>query len=64
MAFETGSKCRASMRALVDRRIEMSIEGDESQIDDLQDEIAKLEAKIDALTMALDESRPRRGFGL
>ncbi len=52
------------MSALVDRRIGMSIEGYESRIDDLQDEIAKLEAKIDGLAMALDESRPRRGFGL
>jgi hypothetical protein len=40
MAFETGSKRRASMSALVDRRIEMLIEGDESRIDGLQDEIA------------------------
>jgi uncharacterized small protein (DUF1192 family) len=32
----------------------MSIEDYESRINDLQDEIAKVEAKIDALTMALD----------
>jgi hypothetical protein len=52
------------MRGLVERRIEISIEGDKIRIDDLQDEIAKLEAKIGALTMALDETRARRGFGL
>jgi outer membrane murein-binding lipoprotein Lpp len=52
------------MSALVDRRTEISIDGCASRINDLQIEIAKLEAKIDALTMALDESRPRRGFDL
>lgn len=51
------------MSALADRRIELSIEGDERRIDDLQIEIAKLEATADALTMA-HELRPRRGFGL
>jgi hypothetical protein len=30
------------MRALVDRRIEMLIEGGESRIDDLQEEIASM----------------------
>jgi hypothetical protein len=33
------------MRALVERRIEMSIEGDKIRIDDLQDEIAKLKPR-------------------
>jgi chromosome segregation ATPase len=53
------------MSALADRRTrtEMSIEGCTSRINNLQIEIAKLEAKIDALTMALNESA-RRGLGL
>jgi hypothetical protein len=51
MAFEKGSKCRASMSALVDRRIEMSIEGDESRVDDLQDEFAST-AQVGSLRFA------------
>jgi hypothetical protein len=47
----------------VQKRIEMSIEGHESWINDLQEEITKLEAKACALTKALNESRLRRGFG-
>jgi hypothetical protein len=48
------------MSALVDRRTEMSIEDCTSLVNNLQIEIAKLEAKIDALTMALNESRAAR----
>jgi hypothetical protein len=47
----------------VQKRIEMSIEGHESWINNLQEEITKLEAKACALTKALNESRLRRGFG-
>lgn len=55
---------QAPMAALVDARIRMLIEGYESRINDLQEEIAKLEAKIDALTLALNEAHTRRGLGL
>jgi Skp family chaperone for outer membrane proteins len=55
---------QAPMAALVDARIRMLIEGYESRINDLQEEIAKLETKIDALTSALNEAHTRRGLGL
>jgi hypothetical protein len=55
---------QAPMAALVDARIRMLIEGYESRINDLQEEIAKLESKIDALTLALNEAQTRRGLGL
>ena len=51
------------MAALVDARIRMLIEGYEKRIADLQNEIRKLETKVDALTVALDEERRRTGFG-
>ncbi|HXW72380.1 MAG TPA: bZIP transcription factor [Methylocella sp.] len=40
---------RASMAALVDSRIRMLIDGYERRIADLQEEIQRLEAKVDAL---------------
>lgn len=52
-------KNRASMAALVDARIRMLIDGYERRIIDLQDEIRRLEGKIDALTKALEEERAR-----
>ncbi|HUB63152.1 MAG TPA: hypothetical protein VL996_01670 [Methylocella sp.] len=56
-------RSRASMAALVDARIRILIEGYEKRIADLQNEIRKLETKVDALTVALDEERRRTGFG-
>jgi uncharacterized small protein (DUF1192 family) len=55
---------RASMAALVDARIRLLIKGYESRIADLQDEIKRLEDKVDALTKALDEERTQKGFGV
>ncbi len=47
------------MAALIDARIRTLIEGYDKHITDLQAEIQKLEAKVDALTAALDEARIR-----
>ncbi len=54
---------RASMAALVDARIRMLIDGYERRIVDLQDEIRRLEGKVDALTATLDEERARSSLG-
>jgi uncharacterized small protein (DUF1192 family) len=53
-------RSRASMAALVDARIRMLIDGYERRIADLQDEIQRLEGKVDALTNALVEARAER----
>jgi hypothetical protein len=52
-------RSRASMAALVDARIRMLIDGYERRVADLQDEIRRLEGKVDALTNALEEERAR-----
>jgi hypothetical protein len=52
-------RSRASMAALVDARIRLLIDGYERRISDLQDEIRRLEGKVDALTNALEEERMR-----
>lgn len=52
------------MAALVDARIRMLIDGYECRIDELRAEIAKLEQKLDALTLELEQSRATRAFGL
>jgi hypothetical protein len=52
------------MSAGAERRNELSIGRDQGRTNDSQDAVAPLEAKIDGLTMATVESRPRRGFGL
>ncbi len=57
-------RSRASMAALVDARIRMLIDGYELRIADLQDEIRRLESKVDALTNALEEKRTRSALGL
>lgn len=51
------------MAALVDARIRVLIESYESRISELQDEVVKLEAKVDALTKALKQAKPFRYFG-
>ena len=48
------------MAALIDARIRILIEGYEKHVTDLQAEIRKLEAKVDALTRALEEARMDR----
>lgn len=48
------------MASLIDARIRTLIEGYEKHVNDLQLEIQKLEAKVDALTKALDEARMGR----
>lgn len=55
---------RGSMARLIDARIRILIESYEKRIAGLQQEIAKLEQKVDALTAALDEARSRPGFGM
>jgi hypothetical protein len=50
------------MSALADRRIEMSIEGDESRIDDLQIEIAST-ARVWPLRSAMRRVGKSLGFG-
>jgi hypothetical protein len=57
-------RSRASMAALVDARIRLLIDGYELRIADLQDEIRRLESKVDALTNALEEKRTRGALGL
>jgi DNA anti-recombination protein RmuC len=52
------------MAALVDARIRLLIDGYELRIADLQDEIWRLESKVDALTNALEEKRTRGVLGL
>ncbi|HUI19923.1 MAG TPA: hypothetical protein VLZ74_02610 [Methylocella sp.] len=52
---------RASMAALVDARIRILIDGYERRIADLQDEIGRLEGKVDGLTTTLEEERARTG---
>ncbi len=57
-------KRQSPMAALIDARIRTLIEGYEKRINDLQQEIEKLECKVDTLTKALDEARkeqPRDG---
>ena len=56
-------RSRASMAALVDARIRMLIGGYERRIAGLQDEIRRLEGKVDALTSALEEERTRSVLG-
>jgi uncharacterized protein YlxW (UPF0749 family) len=51
------------MAVLIDARIRTLIEGYEKHVSDLQQEIRKLEAKVDALTRALDEARTDRASG-
>ncbi len=48
------------MAALVDARIRTLIEGYDKHVNDLQKEIQKLEARVDALTKALDAARMHR----
>ncbi|HUB64376.1 MAG TPA: hypothetical protein VL996_08015 [Methylocella sp.] len=55
-------RSRSSMAALVDARIRMLIDGYEKRIADLQDEIRRLEGKVDALTNVLEEERLRNGL--
>jgi hypothetical protein len=55
---------RGSMASLIDARIRILIESYEKRIVELQKEIENLEQKVDALTMALDDAKSRRGFGL
>ena len=54
---------RGSMSSLIDARIRILIDGYEKRIAELQQEVIKLEQKLDAHT-ALEEGRPRPGFGL
>lgn len=51
------------MAALVDARIRVLIESYESRISELQQEVLKLEAKVDALTKALQQAKPFGFFG-
>jgi hypothetical protein len=51
------------MSSLIDARIRILIDGYEKRIAELQQEVIKLEQKLDAHT-ALEEGRPRPGFGL
>ena len=53
----------ASMAQLVDARIRILIEGYENRIVDLQEEIRRLEVKVDALTKTLQDERSRTGLG-
>jgi hypothetical protein len=55
---------RGSMASLIDARIRILIESYEKRIAELQNEIMMLEQKVDALTVALDDAKSRRGFGL
>jgi hypothetical protein len=55
---------RGSMASLIDARIRILIESYEKRIAAMQDEIVKLEEKVDALTAALEDARTRRGMGL
>jgi phosphate uptake regulator len=50
-------RSRASMAALVDARIRMLIDGYERRIGDLQEEIKRLEDKVDALSTQLEETQ-------
>ncbi|VTZ49241.1 conserved hypothetical protein [Methylocella tundrae] len=52
------------MAVLVDARIRTLIEGYEKHVNDLQQEIQKLEAKVNALTKALEEAKASRGIGI
>ncbi len=52
------------MAALVDARIRVLIESYESRISELQDEVVRLEAKVDALSKALQQGKPLRYFGM
>ncbi len=52
------------MASLIDARIRILIESYEKRIAAMQDEIVKLEEKVDALTAALEDARTRRGMGL
>jgi hypothetical protein len=59
------------MAVLIDSRIRTLIEGYDKHINDLQEEIQKLEAKVNALTAELEQCAlncerrlaPRRGLG-
>jgi hypothetical protein len=55
---------RGSMSSLIDARIRILIESYEKRIVDLQDEIVKLQQKIDTLTGALEAARPPRKVGI
>lgn len=48
------------MAAIIDARIRTLIEGYEKHVNDLRMEIGKLEAKVNALTKALEEARLER----
>lgn len=48
------------MAALVDARIRVLIESYEGRISELQDEVVRLEGKVDALTRALQQAKPVR----
>jgi hypothetical protein len=48
---------QAPLAALVDARIRVLIESYECRIVELQQEVCKLEAKVDALTKALQQSK-------
>lgn len=52
------------MAALVDARIRVLINSYESRISELHEEVFKLEAKVDALTKALQQAKPFRFFGI
>lgn len=52
------------LAALVDARIRVLIESYEGRICELQQEVLRLEAKVDALTNALHHARSFRLFGL
>jgi hypothetical protein len=54
---------QAPMAALVDARIRVLIESYEIRIVELQEEVVKLEGKVDALTKALEQAKPFRLLG-
>lgn len=50
------------LAAIVDARIRVLIEGYERRISELEQEVHRLEARVDALSQALEASRSRRRF--
>jgi predicted RNase H-like nuclease (RuvC/YqgF family) len=56
-------KRQSPMAALIDARIRTLIEGYERRIDDLRQQIEKLESKVDSLTQALEDARQDRALG-
>lgn len=50
------------LAAVVDARIRVLIEGYERRVTELQQEVARLEAKVDALTRALAAARLQKGW--